>query len=457
MELVKDINPHIFRGYDIRGVYPHDLNLNVAYTIGKSFGSKLRSMGKNICIVGHDNRYSSEELHEGLTSGLRDSGVNVITLGLVTTPMYYYALIKYNVPSGIMITASHNPKDDNGFKMAYNEDGNIYGDTIKELQTFTKALNFTNGYGYLEHRNIEADYKQLLKDSLSFGNRKVKVVIDCGNGTTSLFAKEIYESFNLDLIPLYAESDPSFPNHHPDPTVEENLAVLKQTVLENNADVGLAFDGDGDRIGVVTNEGKYIPADIYMIIMLRDIFKKSTNKKVLYDVKCSKALKDEIEKLGGEGISYRVGNSYTKWATKKYDCIMGGEYSGHIYFRDKFLGFDSALYAGLRLVEILSHTDQNISDLLTGINKYYATPEIIIPSKDETKFQIVEQMKDYCLQMNYPVNDIDGVRVDFPDGWALIRASNTGPNITARFEGITEEKKNALQAEFITKLNEFNQ
>lgn len=456
MKLVDNINPYIFRGYDIRGVYPVDLNEDVSYTIGRSFGSKLRSMNKEFCIVGHDNRYSSDELNNGLITGLRESGINVIDLGLVTTPMYYYALIKYNIPSGIMITASHNPKDDNGFKMAYNEEGNIFGETIQELKEFTQKLDFTTGSGYLEFRNIKDDYYQLMKDSLDFGNKKVKVVIDCGNGTTSLFAKELYSMFNIELISLFADSDPTFPNHHPDPTVESNLEVLKATVLKEQADVGIAFDGDGDRLGVVNNRGEYIPADLYMIIMLRDLFTKNSNKKVLYDVKCSKSLPDEITKLGGESICYRVGNSYTKMATRKFDCILGGEYSGHIYFRDKFPGFDSGMYAGLRLVELLSNTNKSVTDLLEGINKYYATAEIVIKSTDEKKFQVVDMVKEYAKSMNYPINDIDGVRVDFENGWALIRCSNTGPNITARFEGTTNEYALKLQEEFLDQVTKFN-
>ena len=304
------------------------------------------------------------------------------------------------------------------------------------------------------------------------GPRHVKVVVDCGNGTTSLFAKDLYSQFPMDLTMMFDESDGSFPNHHPDPSVESNLEQLKKKVVELGADVGISFDGDGDRVGMVTNTGRFVPADQYMILMVRDIFQKSLNKKVLFDVKCSKALPDEIERLGGTYICYKTGNSYTKRETREKDCVLGGELSGHIYFRDKFLGFDSGMYAGLRLVELLSNTDKTMDELLSDIPKYYATPEIKIATEDSKKFQIVEKVKEYAYEKGYNINDIDGVRVTFDKiptsntadeniqsayaaGWALVRASNTGPNITVRFEGSTEEAKEELQTEFMNVLNRY--
>lgn len=452
----KKLNKYIFRGYDIRGVYPTDLNKDVAYIIGKSFGTYVRKLGHFTAVVGRDNRYSSDELADNLIQGILDTGVNVINLGLVTTPMYYYACIKLKNPTGIMVTASHNPKDDNGFKFAFDERGNARGEMIEEFRDFTYKGKFDDGKGLKADYNIRQEYLSLFKKSLKFGDRKIKVVIDLGNGTTSIIAKEIYNMFNMDVDVLFGDSDPMFPNHHPDPCVESNLDALKKKVLETHADLGIGFDGDGDRLGVVDEKGRYVPTDKYMIIIIRDIIDKVEKKTFLYDVKCSKSLTDEIERLGAKGICYRTGNSYTKAKVLEDELPFGGELSGHVYFTDRWPGFDSGLYAGLRLCELLSKTDKNVSELLEGINEYYSTPELKYPSKDEKKFEVVNKIKQYAQSKNYEVLDIDGVRVTFPYGWALVRCSNTGPNITARFEADTKENLKALEDEFVGQINKYN-
>jgi len=287
-----------------------------------------------------------------------------------------------------------------------------------------------------------------MHESLAFGSRRIKVVLDPGNGTTSIIAKKIYESFPIDVIMINDTSDGTFPNHHPDPCVESNLSQLKEKVLETNADLGLSFDGDGDRVGVVDEKGCYIPTDQYMVIIIRNIIDKVRNKSFLYDVKCSRVLEDEIKKLGAKPVCYRTGNSYTKAKVRELDMAFGGELSGHVYFRDRFLGFDSGLYAGLRLLEILSFTDKTTSSLLDGIPTYYSTEEMKFPFDDDTKFAVVNQVLDYASDQGYSINNIDGVRVDFPDGWALVRASNTGPNVTARFEAKTEKRLKEIEEEF---------
>ena len=455
--ITNNINPNIFREYDVRGVYPTDLNKDVAYTFGKAYGSYIKRFGQNRCVVGRDNRYSSDELATNLINGILSTGVDVINLGLVTTPMYYYGCILKNTPAGVMVTASHNPKDDNGFKFSFDSRGNAKGEMIKDFYNYLVEGNFDEGNGMMIYYDIREEYIKLLLSSLDLNPvRKLKVVIDCGNGTTSTIAKDIYELVGISLTVLFGESDPSFPNHHPDPCVEENLEILKKTVVELNADIGIAFDGDGDRVGIVDENGKYIPSDQYMIAIIRSLLPKSDNKKVLYDVKCSKALPDEIIKLGGEAIISRTGNSYTKAATLENDCIFGGEFSGHVFFRDKFPGFDSGLYAGLRIIEILSATTMKMSELLDDISTYYSTPEIKIPSPDDKKNLVVEQVKEYCIQKGYKVIDIDGVRVEFDEGWALVRSSNTGPNITARFEGKTIEFRDNLKEEFMTLIENYN-
>lgn len=452
-----EINKNIFRGYDIRGIYPSEIDCDTAYTIGLGFGSYIRELGKTVCLVGHDNRLSSEDLYEALITGILETGIDVIKLGLCTTPMYYYACIKLKTYSGIMVTASHNPKDDNGFKFAFDESGNCKGKEIQDFLQYILKREFIQGKGNFTQYDITPEYMALFKESLSFGSRRIKAVLDPGNGTSSIIMKKIYEMFPIDLVYINDISDGTFPNHHPDPCVEANLEQLKKKVIEVGADIGLSFDGDGDRMGIVSHTGKFIPNDYYMIIVIRNIINKVSKNEFLYDVKCSKALSDEIEKLGAKGICYRTGNSYTKAKVRDEDLPFGGELSGHVYFRDRFPGFDSGLYAGLRMIEILSHTDGTIEDLLEGVNLYHSTEEIKFPSSDDRKFSVIQEIEKYAKSREYQYLTIDGVKVLFDDGWALVRASNTGPNITARFEARTKERLKQLQDEFSSLINKYNQ
>ena len=451
-----ELNRNIFRGYDVRGVYPTELDEDTAYTFGLGFGTYIKSIGKTNCVIGHDNRLSSPSLEKALIQGITETGIDVIRLGLCTTPMYYYACIKLKVYSGVMVTASHNPKDDNGFKFAFDENGNCKGQEIQDFLQFILKGEFAKGEGKVEDYNIEPDYIELYRTALNFGDRKLKVVIDPANGATSNFARKIYELYPMDLTVINEENDGRFPNHHPDPCVEENMEQLKAKVKELNADIGIGFDGDGDRLGIISNSGQFIPTDKYMIMIVRDIINKVDKKEFLYDVKCTKALSDEIERLGGKGICYRTGNSYTKAKVREDDIPFGGELSGHVYFRDRWPGFDSGLYAGLRMVEILSKTDKTVDELLEGINTYYSTPEEKFTSPDDKKFGVIEKIKEYVISKNYKYNDIDGIRVDFPDSWALVRCSNTGPNITTRFEANTEERLKEIKQEFDELIEKYN-
>lgn len=444
----------IFREYDIRGIYPTQVNEEVAYIIGKSYGSYIQEkLNKKICAVGRDNRLSSPSLAKELIRGILETGCDVIDLGLVTTPMYFYGCIKTNVIIGIMVTASHNPKDDNGFKFSFDNLGNARGKQVYDFRDYTLANNFLKGNGNLSSFDIKDYYKNFIKDNLKFGNRKLKVVVDCGNGTTSLFAKEIYNQFNIDLHMICDESDATFPNHHPDPAIRENMRMLSEEVINLKADVGIAFDGDGDRVGVVDQNGNIIPTDMLMIIFIRSMINKVSNKTFLYDVKCSKALVEDIIKQGGKPFISRTGASYTRAGTIENKLPFGGEYSGHLFFNDRWPGFDSGIYCGLRLLEILSNTDKEVRELLDGVNQYFNTPEIKIPVADNLKFTIVEEVKKYCKEKEYDIIDIDGVRITFDDSWALIRASNTGPNLTIRFEANNEKRLNDLKNEFTNLLN----
>ncbi|HIS17669.1 MAG TPA: phosphomannomutase/phosphoglucomutase [Candidatus Coprovivens excrementavium] len=441
---------NIFREYDIRGVYPEQINEDVAYTIGRSYGSYIQEkLKRNICGVGRDNRLSSPQLASELIRGITDSGCNVIDFGLVTTPMYYYACLKANIIIGVMVTASHNPKDDNGFKFSFDHLGNARGEQVYDFRDYTLAGKFLSGKGEVTDFDPREYYYSFIRENIEMGERKLKVVLDCGNGTTSLYAKYIYSQFpNLDITMICDESDATFPNHHPDPSVPENNKMLIEKVKEVNADIGIGFDGDGDRVGFVTEKGEILPIDKAMIIYIRSINKNVVNKTYLYDVKCGKALEDEIVKLGAKPICYRTGNSWTRYSVNKNKIPFGGEYSGHLYFTDRWPGIDSGLYNGLRMLEILSKTDKSLTDLLDGINTYYNTPEIKVAVTDETKFKIVEAVTKYVQSKNYKYLDVDGIRVQFDDGWALVRASNTGPNLTLRFEAKTPERLEEIKKEF---------
>ncbi len=445
----------IFREYDIRGVYPTQINEEAAYTIGRSYGSYIQeNLKRKICGVGRDNRLSSPALANELIKGILDSGCNVIDFGLVTTPMYYYACLKTNVIIGVMVTASHNPKDDNGFKFSFDHLGNARGEQVYDFRDYTLAGKFLTGQGEKTEFDPFLYYKSFIEENIDMGERKIKVVVDCGNGTTSLYAKEIYSMFpNLDITMICDKSDATFPNHHPDPSVIENTKMLKNKVLEIKADIGIAFDGDGDRVGFIDEKGQYVHIDKAMIAYIRNINDKVSNKKYLFDVKCGKALEDEIIKLGGTPICCRTGNSYTRAEVNKNKYPFGGEYSGHLYFTDKWPGIDSGMYNGLRMLEILSNTNKSFSELFDGINTYYNTPEIKIPVADNIKFDVVKKVIDYAKVHEYNFLDIDGIKVKFDDGWALVRASNTGPNITVRFEANTEERLNEIKEEFEQVIN----
>lgn len=448
------LNKLMFREYDIRGIWEKDINEEASYHIGRAFATKLLSHGKNKMLVGHDNRSSSEIIENNLIRGLTEGGVDVVRLGLVTTPMYYYAWDKLNIKCGIMITASHNPKEYNGFKMSYNGLHNCFGKEVSELYELILKEDYSSGKGNISSYDIKEDYIKMINNHIEMGNNKIKIVYDCGNGTTSVVAKDLFVSNeNIEYIPLFADSDPDFPNHHPDPSVEENLKQLEEKVLEVHADCGIAFDGDGDRVGVVDEKGRMIPIDKVMIIFWRDIYNKVSKKEGFYDIKCSNALRDEMIKLGIKPVETRSGNSYTKLISLENDYPLGGELSGHLYFRDRFIGNDDGIYNGFRMVEILSKTNKKPSELLEGINKYISTPEGKMPVEDSIKDIIIDRVEEYVKNKGYSYSKIDGIKVLYDDGFALIRKSNTSPNITFRYEAKTSERLNEITNEFENLLN----
>ena len=443
------MNTEIFKAYDIRGKYPEDINEEVARIIGKSYGSYLQQFfNKKKCVVGHDNRLSSPSITNSLIDGLLSSGINVIDYGEITTPMHYYTRYKEKA-FGIMVTASHNPKDDNGFKFSFDDLANARGSMIEEFKEYTLKGLFLHGEGTLVQRDIHDDYIQYMKDNICLGSKKVKAVFDMGNGVTTTIIKDIIKEFpSIEAYYICDESDGTFPNHHPDPAVEDNMKMLKEKVLEVKADIGIGFDGDGDRIGVINEQGNFVLADKMMIVAVRDMINKVQNKTFLCDVKCSKSLIDEIERLDAKCYMNRTGTSFTESSTKLNNIPLGGELSGHIFFNDRGPEVCSAIYAGLRLIEILSKTNQTFTELLDGIKHYYSTPEIKIECDNKKKFEVVEKVKEYVKEKGYEYIDIDGVRINFNDSWALIRASNTGPNLTLRFEAIDENTLKEKQNEF---------
>ncbi len=445
----------ILRKWDIRGIYPDQINEDVAKRVGNAYAYFLKEKKWDTCIIGRDNRIGGDNLARSLIKSLSESGINVIYLDMVTTPMLNFACHKLNNPYGIMITASHNPKNDNGFKIFGNnclhlktDELNYFYNLIKEDKKTVSDIK-----GSIKNMNIKEPYIESLINNINLEKRRLKIVVDCGNGTASTIIRDVYKNFNCDVIYLYSESDPSFPNHHPDPNVFDNLKDLCKMVIETKADLGIAYDGDCDRVGIVDNNGNVLETDKLMSIYSKNIIENNDNKNIIIDVKCSIALEDAIKKQGGNPVMVCNGSAYIESYVHDYPASFGGEYSGHVFFNDKHYGYDDGIYAGLRLQEILCNKNKTLSSLTRNYQKLFNTPEIKVPCNDDVKFKIVEQIKEYCKQKNYTYIDIDGVRVTFNDGWALVRASNTGPNLTARFEATTEKRVKEIKEEFVNLTN----
>lgn len=448
------INPSIFREYDIRGVVGRDLTSEVAEAIARAYAVSLRSRISDPAstlpvVVGRDNRESSPGMSEAVIRALTASGCQVINLGTVITPIFYFARVHYGIDGGVMITASHNPSEFNGFKLAHGF-GTIYGEEIQRVRDLAERGEQVRGVGTVERRDVVPAYRAMLGEKVQLGPRRLRVVLDCGNGTASLVAPQVLEDLGVEVIRLYCDSDPRFPHHHPDPVQPENLKDLIATVRRTRADLGVGLDGDGDRIGVVDERGEIIWGDTLMILFWREILPKHPGTTGIVEVKCSQALYEEIARLGGRPMFYKTGHSLIKAKMKEVGAVFTGEMSGHMFFADEYYGYDDAVYAAARLLRILSHTDKSLSALLADVPKYRATPEIRVDCPDEAKFGIVGQVAN-DFKRAYPVIDIDGARVQFSDGWGLVRASNTQPALVLRAEAKTEQAlgriKQAVEAE----------
>ena len=453
-----NLDTSILRKWDIRGIYPTQINEEVAKQVGFAYAKFLKENNIDSCIIGRDNRFGGNILAKKLIESLIDSGINVTYLDIVTTPMLNFACHKLNINYGIMITASHNPKNENGFKIfgekclhLNNKDLNYFYDLIKESKK-----EISNKKGKVKNIDIKELYINDLTNSVNLENKRLKVVIDCGNGTASTIIKDVYKNLNCDVCYLYSESNPNFPNHHPDPSVRENLLDLSKMVIKTKADIGIAYDGDADRVGIVDNNGNIIEADKLMAIFSKFILKENENKNIVIDVKCSMALEDAIKNYGGNSIMVCNGSAFIETYINNYPAIFGGEYSGHVFFNDHHYGYDDGIYAGLRLQEILCNVNDELSKLSCDYKKLYNTPEIKVKCNDDIKFEIVSKIKDYAISKNYNYNDIDGVRVNFEDGWALVRASNTGPNLTLRFEATNKKRLDEIKNEFMNIIEKEN-
>ena len=442
-----DITSSIFKAYDIRGIVEKELTPEVVKLIGMAIGSESIAQGERGIVVGRDGRLTGPMLSESLISGLIESGCHVVDIGMVPTPLVYFATYTKGASSGVMVTGSHNPPEYNGFKIM------IAGETLsadKIQNLYSRILNqqFSSGSGSSTSINIDQDYMDTIKSDIDL-DRELNIVVDCGNGVAGNIAPKLFESLGAKVSKLFCLVDGRFPNHHPDPSNPENLEDLIKEVVDTGADLGLAFDGDGDRLGLVDNNGNIVWADRQMILYARDVLSRIPGAKIIFDVKCSSLLPKDISEHGGEPIMSRTGHSFIKNKLKETDAELGGEMSGHIFFKDRWYGFDDALYTAARLLEIISKTDKTCAEIFAELPDSVSTPEINIHFDEQG--QQHDAMKALSNNVDFPgseINTIDGVRVDYENCWGLVRASNTTPCLVLRFEGNDKEALKSIKNQF---------
>jgi len=439
-----DVNSRIFREYDIRGIAGDDLDEAFVGALGKAFGTYFQARGLKNVALGRDCRLSSPLYHGALAAGLLSTGCDVTDLGVVPTPLLYFSVFRRRAEAGVMITGSHNPPDHNGFKAMAGED-TLYGPEIQAVQAILREERFARGRGAVRTLDIRPEYERYVSDRVAVG-RKLRVVVDAGNATGGVVAVPLFRRLGAEVRELYCEMDGRFPNHHPDPTLPEAMADLVRAVVESGADLGVAYDGDADRLGVVDDQGRIIWGDQLMILFSRDILPAHPGAAVISEVKASKVLYDEIARLGGRPIMWKTGHSLIKKKIKEEKAVLAGEMSGHIFFADRWFGFDDAIYSSARLLEILGRAEGKLSGLLSDLPKTFTTPEIRIYASDEVKFRIVDEVR-RVLATRREVIVIDGVRAVFPSGWGLVRASNTQAVIVLRFEADSEQALGEIQKE----------
>src|ERR671925_1680464 len=427
------MNPQIFREYDIRGVVGHDFDVADVERIGLAFGTYVRQRGGKRLAVGRDHRLSSESFRTALTKGLQATGCDVVDIGLVPTPLLYFSIFHLNTDGGCMITASHNPAEYNGIKLCFGR-GALYGEEIQQIRQLAEQGAFAEGTSQRTEAEVRASYLAYIADRIRL-QRPLRVVVDAGNGTSGLVVQDLLRRLGCEVYELFCEVDGSFPNHHPDPTVPENLTDVIREVKARQADVGLAYDGDSDRLGVIDESGQIIWGDRLLVLFARDILRRRPGAKIIFDVKCSQVLVDDIRQRGGKPIMWMTGHSLIKKKLYAEQAALAGEMSGHLFFADGYFGYDDALYASCRLLQILDRANAPLSTLLADLAVTYSTPEIRVTCADEDKFGVVEQLKAIFQQENRvcEVITIDGARVICAEGWGLVRASNTQPALVLRF------------------------
>lgn len=439
-----DMNPDVFREYDVRGIVDKDLTPDFVYLLGRAIGTHALKSGARKLALGRDCRLSSELFQDALGSGIRSTGIDVTDIGLCATPMLYFAIRHLHMDGGVMVTGSHNPPDFNGFKICIGPD-TIYGQQIQELRKIIELRAYEDGIGKYCQQEITGVYLDHI-----FTNVRVKpghrIVVDGGNGVGGFFALPLLKRYGCRVTDLYCDPDGRFPNHFPDPTIIQNIQELKRLVLQEKAEVGIAYDGDADRIGVITDSGDILWGDELLLLFSRFILKENPGATIIGEVKCSQKLYDDIFRNGGRAVMWKAGHSLIKGKMKEEKALLAGEMSGHIFFADRYFGFDDAIYASVRLLEILSDSGKNLSDLLSEVPRTFTTPEIRIDCPDRLKFGVVEAVRAH-YRKNREIIAIDGLRIPFEDGWALIRASNTQPVLVLRFEAATQKRLDTIRGE----------
>ena len=458
----------IFREYDIRGIVEHDLTPDVVEKIGRAYATLARGRNVKTITVGRDGRLTSPSLRDSLVAGLTGAGVNVIDLGLCATPLLYFSLFHCEVDGGIMITGSHNAAEYNGFKMCVGKEA-LYGEDIQRLRGIFEKEVFDSGQGTIVEQPIVPQYLEFLKEQFSTVKADgLRVVIDCGNGAASLVAKEALEQLGCQVTGLYCDLDGRFPNHHPDPTVVENLEDLISKVHEVKADVGIGYDGDADRIGVIDEQGSILWGDRLLLLFARNVLAEQPGSTFISEVKASQVFYDDIPKHGGRAIMWKTGHSIIKAKMKEEKAVLAGEMSGHVFFADRYYGYDDAIYASCRLIEILAKQKKPLSSLLSGVPQTVVTPEIRVDCPDDQKFQLIvaltKHFQDLATSQDVttalPIQElitIDGVRVRFEQGWGLIRASNTQPALVLRFEAVSQDQLSQMREFLEAQLHEVSQ
>ncbi|PJD90778.1 MAG: phosphomannomutase/phosphoglucomutase [Legionella sp.] len=451
---LSSVDQSIFRAYDIRGIVNQQLNEDTFYTIAKAIAYRLHALGRTQILVARDGRLTSDALANALIYALIDSGVDVVDLGAVPTPVMYYATHVYGIDSGLMITGSHNPSDYNGIKMVL-AGTTLAQDDIQILYELIQSKSVMQGTGQYQSFDILQDYSQRIIGDIVL-KRQLRVVVDCGNGIGGVIVPAVLRALGCDVIELYCDVDGRFPNHHPDPTVEENLRDLKASIKAHDADIGLAFDGDADRLGIVTGEGALIWPDRLLMFYAQHVLQAQPGATIVYDVKCSRHLRQVIEAAGGKAKMCPTGHSLVKRVMKEEEAVLAGEMSGHIFFKDRWYGFDDALYSACRLLELLSLSEQTVDAQFALVPDSVNTPEIKIPIFEDKKFEFMQLFSEQAQFPDAQLIHIDGLRVEFEHGWGLLRASNTTPCLVARFEAQTEIGLNAIQTLFREQLKAFD-